>query len=371
MVLQELNIINFKNITGASLEFSPRFNCLVGKNGMGKTNILDAIYHLSMCKSYFNHSDVQNINHDQSFFVIQGKYVCEDENIDIYCGVKKGQKKVFKKNQKPYAKFSEHIGLLPLVMISPEDFSLIEGGSEERRQMIDSIISQCDHEYLHRLIRYNRALTQRNSLLKSYAGKPFDPEVIEIWDEQLAEHGEVIMQKRLDFVQDFHALFQFFYKQLSLGREEVNLLYKPSVPSGQFLNVLKDNLGKDHILTYTSSGCHRDDLQLNIGQYSVRKTGSQGQKKTFLIALKLAQYTWLAKAVHVKPLLLLDDIFDKLDADRVNQIINIVGSEDFGQIFITDTNREHLDEILKNQHIDFTLFQVDNGEVNPFFVQKQ
>lgn len=363
MRLKELNIINFKNIGEATLVFTPGFNCFVGKNGMGKTNILDAIYHLSMCKSYFNLSDSQNIRYGEPFFVIQGKYEREGDEIEVYCGVKRGFKKTFKRNQKAYVKLSEHIGLLPLVMISPEDVVLIDGGSEERRKLVDGIISQCDRNYLHHLIRYNKALQQRNSLLKNAAGKSLDPEMVEIWNEQLAESGDHIMQTRVRFLQDFKAVFQAYYEQLSLGREEVELEYRPSVSDGGLLAALHDSLERDRYLNYTTVGIHRDDLVLNIGKHAVRKVGSQGQKKTFLIALKLAQYAWLNRMSGVKPLLLLDDIFDKLDADRVGQIVKIVGGEQFGQVFITDTNRGHMDEILKMQETDYRLFTVDAGEI--------
>lgn len=363
MILKELHIINFKNIAEATLAFSPGFNCFVGKNGVGKTNILDAVYHLSMCKSYFNLPDSQNIRHDEPFYVIQGKYEREGEQLDIYCGVKKGQKKVFKKNQKAYEKLSEHIGLLPLVMISPEDFLLIDGGSEERRKLVDGIISQCDRNYLQQLIRYNKALIQRNAFLKTAGGSP-DAEMLEIWNEQLAGAGEWIMQRRIEFLEDFRTVFQSYYEALSLGREEVELVYKQSVQPGDLLHALQRAYDRDRLLTYTTVGIHRDDLLLNIGKYPVRKNGSQGQKKTFLIALKLAQYAWLFRMSGVKPLLLLDDIFDKLDADRVRQIVKIVGGELFGQVFITDTNREHIDEILKEQRVNYSLFTVEKGEVH-------
>ena len=364
MTLKELNIINFKNIAEATLTFTSGFNCFVGNNGVGKTHVLDAIYHLSMCNSCFNLPDLQNIRHEEPFFVVQGKYERGGEELTVYCGVKRGQKKVFKKNQKAYDKLSEHIGLIPLVMISPEDFILIDGGSEERRKLVDGIISQCDRVYLHRLIRYNKALTQRNMLLKSAAGKFLDPEMLEVWNEQLAEHGEAIRQKRIAFLKEFRSVFQTYYERLSLGREEVCLEYKPSVKEGNFLTALKQAADRDRLLTYTTVGIHRDDLVLNIGDYAVRKIGSQGQKKTFLIALKLAQYHWLHQMSEVKPLLLLDDIFDKLDADRVEQIVKIVGGEMFGQVFITDTNRGHIDDILRVQAVDYKLFTVTGGEIS-------
>lgn len=363
MILKELNIVNFKNIAEATLTFSPGFNCFVGNNGVGKTNILDALYHLSMCKSYFNLPDLQNIRHGEPFFVVQGKYERDGEELDIYCGVKRGQKKVFKKNRKVYEKLSEHIGLLPLVMISPEDVLMIDGGSEERRKLIDGIISQCDRNYLHCLIRYNKTLIQRNSLLKSAAGKPLDSEMLEIWDEQLAECGEMIMQKRMEFLVEFGQVFQSYYKLLSLGREGVTLEYKSSVKGESMLSSLRESVERDRIMTYTTIGIHRDDVLLSIGDYPVKKIGSQGQKKTFLIALKLAQYAWLQRMSGVKPLLLLDDIFDKLDADRVGQIIKIVSGDIFGQVFITDTNRGHIDEILKTQSSEYKLFNVNGGEI--------
>lgn len=363
MIIKDIHIVNFKNIAEAGLAFCPGFNCLVGNNGVGKTNVLDAVYQLSMCKSFFNQPDLQNIRHGEAFFVVQARYDREGEDVEVYCGVKRGQKKVFKKNQKAYDKLSEHIGLLPLVMISPEDNLLIEGGSEERRKLIDGIISQCDRDYLYSLIRYNKALMQRNMLLKSSVGKPLDADMLDIWNEQLAENGEVVLRKRLAFLESFRDVFQRFYEQISLGREQVKLEYRSSAEGSSLLQALRTTIEKDRIMTYTTVGIHRDDLILNTGGYAVKRTGSQGQKKTFLIALKLAQYAWLYERNGMKPLLLLDDIFDKLDADRVKQIVKIVGGDIFGQVFITDTNREHIDEILKTQGVDYALFRVEQGEI--------
>lgn len=363
MLIKELNIINFKNIAEVNLVFCPGFNCFVGNNGAGKTNILDAIYQLSMCKSYFNLSDTYNIRHDEPFFMIQGKYRRKDEDLDISCGVKRGQKKVFKKNQKVYERLSDHIGLLPLVMISPEDVSLIDGGSEERRKLIDGIISQSDRQYLYLLIRFNKALAQRNVLLKQYQGRPMEPEILDVWDDQLVEYGEVIRQKREAFLADFKDVFQHYYEQISSGKEVVSLDYRSSSSGQSLQGALQAALLKDRALGYTSVGIHRDDLNLVIGGYPVKKTASQGQKKTYLIALKFAQYAWLYKLSGVKPLLLLDDIFDKLDADRVNRIVEITGEDIFGQIFITDTNRQHMDRILENRKTNYALFKVSDGEV--------
>lgn len=370
MVLKELHIVNFKNIGEADLTFCSGFNCFVGNNGVGKTNVLDAIYQLSMCKSFFNQSDTQNIRHGEPFFVLQGRYERPpEEEIDVYCGVKRGQKKIFRKNQKAYEKLSDHIGLLPLVMISPEDVSLIEGGSEERRRLVDGIISQSDREYLQSLIRYNRSLAQRNMVLKQTVGRLPDAEMLDIWEEQMAEQGETILQKRGEFLEEFRMTFQRYYELLSEGKEEVRLAYHSSAAQGEMREALRKAREKDVLLGFTTVGIHRDDLSLKIDGYPVKKVGSQGQKKTFLIALKLAQYIWLQRISGIKPILLLDDIFDKLDAGRVKQIVTLVGEEIFGQVFITDTDRGHIDEILKRQPKEYTLLRVEDGRFVNFTEQ--
>lgn len=356
MFVKELHIVNFKNIAEATFTFCPRFNCIVGNNGVGKTNVLDALYLLSMCKSYFGLSDSQNIRHHESFFVLQGRYARKEDEVEVYCGVKRGQKKVFRKNQKAYDKLSEHIGLLPLVMIAPEDVTLIDGGSDERRRLVDGIISQSDRNYLYLLIRYNKALQQRNTLLRAAEGKAIEPAMLEIWDEQLAACGEKILKQRADFIRDFKAFFQRYYDLISSGKEQVAFTYNSTSGECGMREALKKTREKDCMLGYTTVGIHRDDLNLTIDEYPVKKAGSQGQKKTFLIALKLAQYAWLYQIGKVKPLLLLDDIFDKLDAGRVKRIIELVGEEMFGQVFITDTNRQHLDDILKSQNVGYKLF---------------
>lgn len=367
MFVKELHIVNFKNIAEATFTFCPRFNCIVGNNGVGKTNVLDALYLLSMCKSYFGLPDAQNIRHHESFFVLQGRYQRDGEEVDVYCGVKRGQKKVFKRNQKAYEKLSEHIGLLPLVMISPEDVALIDGGSEERRRLVDGIISQSDRNYLYWLIRYNKALQQRNSLLRAAEGKEIEPAVLEVWDEQLLGCGEKILERRSDFIRDFKAFFQRYYDLLSSGKEQVSLSYSSSSGELDMREAFGKAWEKDRLLGYTSVGVHRDDLSLTIDGYPVKKIGSQGQKKTFLIALKLAQYAWLYQTDKIKPLLLLDDIFDKLDAGRVKRIIELVGEEIFGQVFITDTNREHIDDILNAQDVGYKLFFAEgDGSFNTF-----
>lgn len=295
--------------------------------------------------------------------MIEGQYMHGDEEIDVYCGVKRGQKKIFKKNKKAYTRLSDHIGLLPLVIISPADVVLIDGASEERRRFIDGVISQCDKEYLQLLIRYNRVLMQRNSFLKEYAGQSIDTDMLSVWDEQLADSGRVILERRRAFVAELEEMFQMYYDRVSLGREKVMLEYSTTIKNDDFLASLRGSFERDRILTYTTVGVHRDDLNLSLEGYPVKKLGSQGQKKSFLTALKLAQFAYLVKQKGVKPLLLLDDIFDKLDADRVSQIIRIVSSTDFGQVFVTDTNREHIDEILKQHAMEYKIFHVEGGEV--------
>lgn len=363
MILKNLNIVNYKNIAETVITCSPGFNCFIGNNGVGKTNILDAIYQLSMCKSYFNLPDAQNIRHGEPFFVLEGMYTYEDEDIDVYCGVKRGQKKIFKKNKKAYTRLSDHIGLLPLVMISPADVVLIDGTSEERRRFVDGVISQFDKEYLQLLIRYNRVLMQRNSFLKEYVGQGLDADMLSVWDEQLSDTGSVILGRRRAFVAELEKMFQVYYDRVALGREKVMLEYTTTVKNDDFLASLRNNFERDRVLTYTTVGIHRDDLKLSLKGHPVKKLGSQGQKKSFLIALKFAQFAYLAKQKGVKPLLLLDDIFDKLDADRVSQIIQIVSETSFGQVFVTDTNREHVDEILKLHAMEYKIFHVEGGDV--------
>ena len=362
MILKELDIINFKNIASSKLTFSPSFNCFVGKNGSGKTNVLDAIYHLGLCKSYFSLTDAQVIKHGEPFYMLQASYEGQDDHLNIYCAYKRGEKKIFKKNNKAYTRLSEHIGLLPLVMISPNDFILVDGPSEERRKFLDSIVSQFDSTYLYHLISYNKILTQRNVLLKQMLNSP-DSYMLEVLNEQLARAGNYIKTEREKFLTEFVVLFQNYYTKLSLDREIVSLEYVPSVKSGDMLVELNRVLSRDKILTYTSVGVHRDELSLKLDGHLIKKIGSQGQKKTFLVALKLAQYEVLSRRSVNKPALLLDDVFDKLDADRVAQIMSLVRGDDFGQVFITDTNRHNIVELLQNIIDDFALFIVDNGEV--------
>lgn len=362
MILKKLSILNYKNIGEAELALSPKLNCLVGNNGEGKTNLLDAVYYLSFCRSATTNIDSQIIRHDEDFFMVQGTYENEqgDEEL-VYCGMKRGTKKHFKRNKKEYRRLSEHIGLLPLIMVSPSDNALIEGMSEERRRLMDVVISQYDRNYLDSLNRYNKALQQRNSLLK-LEEEP-DISLFEIWEEQMAREGEFLYGKREEFINQLSPLFQSIYQRISEDKEHVSLHYVSHCQRGPLLEVIQRDRAKDCIMGYSLHGVHRDDLEMMLGDYPMKREGSQGQNKTFVAALKLAQLRFLKEKVGTSPLLLLDDIFDKLDAHRVEQIIRLVATEDFGQIFITDTNRSHIDKILQSSGADYRLFEVRQGKI--------
>lgn len=361
MILERLSILNYKNLEQAELNLSPKINCFLGSNGMGKTNLLDAIYYLSFCKSHNNPIDSQNIRHESEFAVIQGWYELDNKQEEFFCSLRRKQKKQFKRNKKEYERLSDHIGLLPLVMVSPSDTELIDGGSDERRKFMDLFLSQFDKEYLHALIRYNKALQQRNALLK--ANNFTDEMLFDLWDEQLIEEGKTIYKKRKDFIDRFIPTFQKFYDFICLSNEKVALAYESHFDTGDFSTLLKKRREKDKILGYTGIGVHKDDLDMQMDGYSIKRVGSQGQNKTYVVALKLAQFDFLRKATSTTPILLLDDIFDKLDSSRVEQIINLVLDKGFGQIFITDTNREHLDDILSRTNSNYHLYVVDKGEV--------
>ena len=329
---------------------------------MGKTNLLDAVYFLSFCKSAGNPIDSQNICHDQDFFVIQGFYETADGSPEeIYCGMKRRVKKQFKRNKKEYSRLSDHIGFLPLVMVSPADSELIAGGSDERRRLMDVVISQYDKEYLDALIRYNKALAQRNTLLKS--DQPVDEELFLVWEEMMAQTGEVVFRKREAFIEEFIPIFQSFYSFISQDKERVGLSYESHARGTSLLEVLKESRVRDRIMGYSLRGVHKDELNMLLGDFPIKREGSQGQNKTYLVALKLAQFDFLKRTGSTVPLLLLDDIFDKLDASRVEQIVKLVAGDRFGQIFITDTNREHLDRILQSVGSDYKIFRVEQGTI--------
>lgn len=370
MILKRLSILNYKNIREATLELSPKINCFIGHNGAGKTNVLDAVYYLSFCRSASNPLDSQVISHDEPFCMIEGAYqpfysgsVADSQQLVVSVGMKRGQKKHFKRDKKEYKRLSEHIGLIPLVMVAPSDTFLIEGSSEERRKLMDMVISQYDRSYIDYLARYNNALQQRNTLLKMEDREP-DPMLLDLWEEQMAEAGEQLFQKRTAFVTELTPVFQEYYQQISGDREQVELEYVSHGQRGALLEVIRRDRVKDRAVGYSLHGVHRDDLVFTLGGHPMKREGSQGQNKTYVIALKLAQFDFLKRtASQTTPLLLLDDIFDKLDADRVEKIVHLVSGDNFGQIFITDTNRDHLDQILKTSSLDYKIFRVDNGVI--------
>jgi DNA replication and repair protein RecF len=361
MYLQHLSLVNFKNYTGLEVDLSSKINCFTGNNGVGKTNILDAIYYLSFCKSFLTSNDSLNIKHGDSLFVIQGAYQVDKLQENIYCGFEIGKRKKFKRNKKEYEKLAEHIGLIPLVMISPYDINLIIGGSDERRKFIDGIISQFDREYLFDLQRYNRVLIQRNFLLKQY-GKTgqIDISVLELYDDELVETGERIYAKRNNFVNEIIPVFQQYFSHISNHQEHVSLVYNSTLKNDSFKKQLIETRNKDKQSRYTTVGIHKDDLDLMLGDFPMRKLGSQGQQKSYLVALKLAQFDFIYKLCGFKPILLLDDVFDKLDSDRVEQIIKLVAQNSFGQIFITDTNPERINKVLTQIDAEYFHYHLNN-----------
>ena len=361
--LNNLTLVNFKNYEQANFNFCSKINCFVGNNGAGKTNVLDAIYYLSMTKSSLNPTDSQNIRYDNDFFVIQGEYQRKNQTESIYCGIKRGQKKVFRRNKKDYERFSEHIGLLPVVTISPADGNLITEGSEERRKLINEVVSQYDRNYLLDMMQYNRALEQSNAILKKYAEKrSFGAEILDIWNEQLVATGNRIYKRRTDFCRELIPVFQDYYREISGGGENVELIYSSQLHDKDFATLLKESLDKDRLLQFTTTGVHKDDLLLQMNGLPIRKSGSQGQQKTFLVALKLANFSFIGKHGNITPILLLDDIFDKFDALRVSNIIRLVSDKRFGQIFITDTGREHIEEILQQTDTLYQLYCLPSVE---------
>ena len=363
MILNRLSIFNYKNISSAELDFVPKLNCLVGMNGEGKTNVLDVIHFLSLAKSATTSMDSQAIMHGEELMSIQGEYEHEDGTHEtIHCGLKKGQKKVLRRGKKAYRRIADHIGLIPLIMVSPADQWLIAGGSEERRHFLDIVISQYNQTYLDALVRYNKALQQRNTLLKQEE-EP-DNELMALLEEEMARVGTYIYEERKRYVELFIPTFQSFYSLISQEKEQVSLTYSSHGERGDLLEVIRRDRSKDRAVGYSLHGTHRDDLQMMLGGFPIKREGSQGQNKTFLIALKLAQFDFLKQTgSHTSPLLLLDDIFDKLDATRVQQIIKLVSGDQFGQIFLTDTNREHLDHILSTTASSYRLFQVKGGNI--------
>lgn len=348
MYLKNLSLINYKNFESSSFEFDPKINCLVGQNGIGKTNVLDSIYHLAYGKSYFNPITRQNIRHGADFFVVDGEFIKDERSEKIIVSVKKGRKKIIKRNGKTYERFRDHIGLIPVVIISPSDSDLISEGSDTRRKFMDGIISQSDPEYLQDLIHYNKVLAQRNALLKYFvANNTYNADNLLVYNEEMQRTGEPIHQKRKAFVEAFTPIFKQRYAHISQSREEVQLVYKSQLFDKSMDTLFEESLSRDRMVQYTTQGIHKDDLKLRIRNYPVKKFGSQGQQKSYLIALKLAQYDFIKKQLSTKPILLLDDIFDKLDEQRVAQLVEMVTQDDLGQLFISDTHRERTENVVK------------------------
>ena len=361
MYLRHLSLLNYRNIAEASLDLSPKLNCFVGNNGEGKTNMLDAVYYLSFCRSAFTTADANVMRHDAPFFSLEGTYV--DENGDeelIQCGMKRGVRKVFRRNKKAYQRLSEHIGLIPVVMVTPSDIAIIEGGSETRRHLMDVTIAQYAHGYMESLSKYQQALTQRNALLK--AEEEPDTMLLDLFEEQMATEGMKIYEDRQWFVEHIHPYFETTLNRITSNNDAVNVAYSSHCQRGDLLDTIRNGRSKDRILGYSTHGIHRDDLLMTLDGWPIKTEGSQGQHKSLLIALKLAIYLMLQEQGRkTRPILLLDDIFDKLDANRVGKIIDIVAGDDFGQIMITDTNRAHIDRILEETHSSHALFSVNNG----------
>lgn len=369
MYLRRLNLSNFKNYKEIDVEFSPRINCFVGDNGVGKTNILDAIHYLSLTKSYFVNIDSVNIHHGEDFFIIKGVFHNTDSEEEIICGLQRNKRKTFRREGKEYTRISDHIGRYPVVMISPADSSIITGGSEERRKFMNNVISQFNRNYLNDIIAYNKAMKQRNRLLKDYAAEArYDRQMLELWEEQMHKPARAIYDSRSGFVQEIIPLFQQYYNHISDGREEVRLRYKSQLSKNSMKELFERNLEKDRIMRYTTSGIHRDDLYLEMNDFSIKEIGSQGQQKSYLVALKLAKFEYIRSKGGMKPILLMDDVFDKFDEKRVAQIIELVSENRFGQIFITDTHRERMQMLLSQIDIDYKLFIIEEGMIKEFVV---
>ena len=393
MILQSLNILNYRNIREASLEFSPKLNCFVGLNGQGKTNVLDAIYLLSFTKSAYTSQDSLNITHGEDMAMVQGVYITSphpspqgrEDSFTISCGLRRGVKKQFRKDKKDYQRLIDHIGLLPLVMISPSDQQLIDEGSDERRRFMDVVIGQRNRKFLDCLATYNALLKQRNALLKqlqsppqpSPQGREVSEDLLEVLEWQMVEPAEYIFRARTEFFKEFEPYFQEVYKRIATS-PDLPQGEEKEIPQLRYVSQLQDRdlretyvktRQRDLILGWTSQGPHKDDLDMRLGEWPLKQVGSQGQQRTFVLALKLAQALYLSrvesqksKVESNKPILLLDDIFDRLDSQRVERIVEMVQGEEFGQIFITDTDRQHLTEIIQPGP-EAKIFHVENGVI--------
>ncbi|MFI5164496.1 MAG: DNA replication/repair protein RecF [Bacteroidia bacterium] len=376
LTLHKLSLVSFKNYAHADVIFSSRFNCITGNNGEGKTNLLDAIHYLSFTKSYFNPIDSQNIFHDTTLFVIQGEFRVGDKTDEVFCAQKRGERKQIKLNKKEITRFAEHIGLFPVVMASPSDIELILEGSEIRRKFADSIISQYDREYLENIIAYTKVLLQRNAQLKQFSKKArpndssvgrgnFDIELLRIWDVQLIELGNKIFRKRKGFSAEFEPIFQKYYELISGGKEKVEIAYQSQLSKGDFEALLNEAQDKDRVMEYSTVGVHKDDWEFRMNKFPAKKFASQGQQKSYLLAIKLAQFEFVKKHRQIIPILMLDDIHDKLDEQRVKHLIELVSTNDFGQVFVTDTSKDQIQKVFKGINSEMKIFKIKDGEVSP------
>lgn len=369
MRIEKIELENFKNYAQADIAFSARVNCFLGPNGAGKTNILDALYYLSFCKSYFNPVDAQNILRTADYMRIQGKYANPHGSADdILVAVKRNQRKLVKRNSKEYNRLADHIGRYPLVMITPSDTSLIYEGSESRRKFIDGIIAQFDKHYLDILMQYNKAVQQRNALLKQFAVKGrYDPVSIDIWDQKMLLLAPQIFTVRKQFIDDFSPVFEKYFRFIAGSDEVAQLSYDSQLHDNSIKDLLQRNSDKDQLLRYTSVGTHKDDLIFSINNFPLKKFGSQGQQKSFIVAAKLAQYDYMKKIKGYSPVLLMDDIFDKLDSKRVGKIMTLVSENNFGQIFITDTHQERIEKAFEDIDTEKRFFLIEKGQVKKVY----
>lgn len=364
MHLQQLKLTHFKNYESVTLDCSPRLNAFVGLNGMGKTNLLDAIYYLCMCKSQFSSTDRDVIQHKADFFRIEGLFIKEEKKEKIVAKVIPRKRKDIERNGVIYNRLSEHVGLLPVVFIAPDDTYIALEGSEERRRFVDNTLSQLDKHYLQHLITYNKVLKQRNAALKTFAtDRYFDAALLTVYDQQLLEPAQFIHKQRVAWAESFRPIFQDYYQTISKKSETVDCIYKSKLKEHALADLLKENQEKDRILQRTTTGIHKDELSFTINDYPLKRFASQGQLKSFVLALKLAQYEMLRKDKNLRPLMLLDDIFDKLDRQRVKQLLSLILERDFGQIFITDTHESRVAEIVQGMGTDYKLFKIVGAQV--------
>ena len=364
MYLKSLSLYNFKNHSESIFKFEKSINCFIGENGAGKTNILDAVHYLCLTKSYFNHIDSHNIQFDKDYFMITGDVLSNEKKYKLQCNVERGKGKAIKIDKSFYKRFSDHIGRFPLIIISPTDSNLIIETSDIRRRYIDSNISQYNKTYLKNLISYNKILKQRNALLKQFSEKgKFDLESIETYDDQLIKYGEEIYKERLGFLKKITPVFQEYYKGISDNKESVSLIYKTQLNDSKIKDLLKKNLSTDMRLQRTTVGIHKDDIDFQMDGRSVKRTASQGQQKSFLMSLKLAYFDLLSEELEIKPFLLLDDIFDKLDENRVQKLMDFVNKGKFGQVFITDTDKVRSERILNLSTTPSQIFEISEGKL--------